>query len=85
MPIEDATEVWPVDAAPFNTVATLTIAPQDFDTPLVSTECEHMVFTPWHGLAEHQPLGGINRLRKAVYIASSQHRLQAREPTRYPD
>ena len=36
--------------------------------------CEALVFTPWHCLADHQPLGSINRLRKAVYLASEAHR-----------
>jgi len=54
-----------------------------FRHPLRITECEHLVFTPWHGLTEHQPLGGINRLRRAVYIASSQYR-PSREPSKFP-
>jgi hypothetical protein len=49
------------------------------------TECEHLVFTPWHGLVEFQPLGGINRLRLGVYTASSQYRAQAREPSGFPE
>ncbi|MEK1942330.1 MAG: hypothetical protein AAAB16_18325, partial [Pseudomonas sp.] len=31
-------------------------------------------FNPWHALPEHRPLGGINRLRKAVYEAVSAYR-----------
>ena len=27
-------------------------------------------FNPWHALAEHRPLGGMNRLRKVAYAAS---------------
>ncbi|SMF96717.1 Catalase [Methylomagnum ishizawai] len=84
LPIEDATAVWPEDIAPFEAVATLVIQPQDFDNPLRATECEHLVFTPWHSLREHRPLGGINRLRLAAYIASSKYRLQSREPTAFP-
>lgn len=30
-----------------------------------------MRLDPWHGLAEHRPLGSLNRLRKKVYAASS--------------
>ena len=33
-----------------------------------------MAFSPWNGLAEHGPMGGINRLRKAVYLASQAKR-----------
>jgi hypothetical protein len=28
---------------------------------------EHLSFSPWHGLVEHEPLGGINRVRRRVY------------------
>jgi hypothetical protein len=84
LPVEDATAEWPEAVVPFQNVATITIDRQDFNNPLQVTECEHLVFTPWHGLAAHQPLGGINRLRLQVYIASSQHRAQPREPSEFP-
>jgi hypothetical protein len=85
LPIENASAEWSEDTASFRNVATLTIDPQDFDNPLRITECEHLVFTPWHGLVEFQPLGGINRLRLGVYTASSQYRAQAREPSGFPE
>lgn len=28
----------------------------------------------WNALAEHRPMGGINRMRKAVYLASKEAR-----------
>ncbi|SFP85498.1 hypothetical protein SAMN05216419_10259 [Nitrosomonas cryotolerans] len=84
LPIENASSHWGEDIAPFQNVATITIDKQDFDNPLRITECEHLVFTPWHGLAEHQPLGGINRLRLGVYNASAQYRAQANEPSGFP-
>lgn len=84
-PIESANDEWKEDAAArFQIVATITIPKQNFDTPLQNTECEHLVFTPWHGLTTHRPLGGINRLRREVYVASSRHRADHREPTDYP-
>jgi hypothetical protein len=84
-PVEIANKAWAADgAAPWRNVATIVIPPQNFDAPLQNTECEHLVFTPWHGLVEHQPIGGINRLRRDVYIASSKHRADHREPTDYP-
>ncbi len=83
--IEDASAKWEEKpGAPFQNVAVITIDRQNIDYPLQVTECEHFVFTPWHGLTEHQPLGGINRLRLQVYVASSQHREQAREPSGFP-
>jgi hypothetical protein len=84
LPIEDATAEWSETTAPFQNVATIAIERQNFDNPLQVTECEHFSFTPWHGLAVHQPLGGINRLRLGVYTASSQFREQPKEPTGFP-
>lgn len=86
-PIEVANTEWkpgPDGAAAYQNVATITIRPQDFDQPLQASECEHLVFTPWHGLVEHQPLGGINRLRREVYLASAKRRAQTAEPAGYP-
>ena len=34
----------------------------------------------WHALPEHRPIGGINRLRKAVYEAVSIYRLERNQP-----
>lgn len=75
--IEDATRTWDTKQFPPVTVARLTIpAPQTgLDTPEHLEECEELVYTPWHSLAEHQPLGSINRLRHDIYVASSEHRL----------
>lgn len=67
MPVEDPTVRWQSDPVP---VATIKIEPQTFDTPERMKECEKASYDPWHALAEHQPLGGINRARKAVYQAS---------------
>ena len=36
----------------------------------LAEECEAMAFSPWNALTEHRPMGGINRLRQAVYLAS---------------
>lgn len=83
-PIENASAQWSEQDAPFLPVATITIGKQNFDNPLQVTECEHLVFTPWHSLAEHQPIGGVNRMRLGVYKASSQFRAQSREPTDFP-
>ena len=85
LPIEDASAEWiGGDAAKFENVATITIDKQNFDEPLRITECEHLVFTPWHGLVDFQPLGGINRLRLGVYNASAKFRAQTREPSGFP-
>jgi hypothetical protein len=33
-----------------------------------------MSFSPWHGLAAHQPLGSVMRARKETYRASAKFR-----------
>lgn len=74
--IENACTKWPGESFPFETVARIRITAQDISTPERRAECESLVFNPWHGIAEHRPLGGINRLRRDVYLASSQRRLK---------
>ncbi|MCU1729828.1 catalase family protein [Pseudomonas sp. 7P_10.2_Bac1] len=74
MPIEDTSIEWKESDAPFETVARITVAPQDFDTPSQNLACDNLSFSPWHGIEEHRPIGGINRLRKAVYDSVSQYR-----------
>ncbi len=69
--IEDACTEW---TDPFVTVARVTIPPQDVATPERQEFCETLFYTPWHGLVDHRPLGGINRLRLKVYDISAQRR-----------
>ena len=78
--IEDACTEWDEGPHPFVRVGTLTIPPQEFDTDERRAHCEGLSFSPWNGIAEHRPLGGINRLRRAVYEASSRYRHQAMPP-----
>jgi hypothetical protein len=72
--IEDATAEWDEAQHPFVTLAVITIPPQDFDTAERRALCEALSFSPWHGIDDHRPLGGINRLRRAVYEASASFR-----------
>ena len=74
MPIEDTSIEWQESDSPFETVARIEVPAQDFDTPGQNLKCDNLSFSPWHGLEAHQPIGGINRLRKAVYDAVSQYR-----------
>ena len=67
MPVEDASVVWDEAASPFQTVARITMQDQTFLTDQALTACERQTFHPWQSLPTHQPLGGINRVRKAVY------------------
>jgi hypothetical protein len=41
---------------------------------LLAREVEAGTFDPWQALAEHRPLGEVQRARKAVYFASQQAR-----------
>jgi hypothetical protein len=77
MPVEDVSVVWDEAVSRPIPVATLTIGMQDVDSPegmALAEECETMAFSPWNALAEHRPMGGINRLRQAVYLASQAKR-----------
>jgi catalase len=74
MPIEDTSIEWRESDAPFETVARIKIPAQDFDTLALNLQCDNQSFNPWFGLEAHRPIGGINRLRKAVYEAISEYR-----------
>jgi hypothetical protein len=71
---EDVTVEWKEADVEFRSVATIKIPKQDIDTPEADSRCESLFFTPWHSLPEHRPIGGINRLRLAVYQASVDRR-----------
>lgn len=78
MPVEDPTVIWRTDDAPLRQVATLEIS---HDPDVLSqrrrNHGERSTFSPWHSLPAHRPLGGINRVRRSVYLESSRlrHRL----------
>lgn len=74
MPIEDPSVEWNEKIAPFETVADIRLPAQDFDSTEQNLFCDNLSFNPWHALPEHRPIGGINRLRKAVYEAVSVYR-----------
>jgi hypothetical protein len=75
MPVEDVSVEWSESASVPVTVATLSIPSQHVDPAgQLAAQCEAMSFNPWHALAEHRPMGGMNRLRKLVYLASVEKR-----------
>lgn len=80
MPIEDPSVEWSETISPFETVATIKVPAQDFDSREQNLFCDNLSFNPWHALPEHRPIGGINRLRKAVYEAVSIYRLERNQP-----
>jgi hypothetical protein len=74
MPIEDPTVEWEESESAFIPVARISILRQKAEQ---GEACEILSFTPWHSIAEHRPLGGISRARKAVYqeISKLRHEL----------
>lgn len=75
MPVEDASVAWDEKASPFRTVAMLRVEPQPAWVLGESERLEDALsFAPWHGLAAHQPLGGVNRARKDPYKFSADYR-----------
>ena len=74
MSVENSRDEWPESDAPFTKVATITIPQQKCDTPGRDRLSEDLVFSPWHALPQHRPLGALNRMRRIVYQASSKMR-----------
>ena len=77
--IERATTTWDTpqktEVEAYENVAKIKIlVQQKTDSERARIECEGLAFTPWHSLAVHQPVGGINRLRRSVYTNSAVHR-----------
>jgi hypothetical protein len=69
-PIEDASVNWPT---PYTTVARLSLPRQRTDSTegtALQQQIETGVFDPWQALAEHRPLGEVQRARKVVYFES---------------
>jgi hypothetical protein len=81
MPIEDPTAEWSEKDSPFIPVARITIPAQNFLSLKQLDFCENLSFSPWHTIPEHQPLGGINRVRKTVYdtVSRVRHELNGAE------
>jgi hypothetical protein len=74
-PTEDGSVVWDEVTAPYQTIAILKFPPQDALTAERRTFWEdQMKLNPWDALADHRPLGSINRLRKIVYEMSKRKR-----------
>ncbi len=71
MPIENPMVPWSEQDAPFRKVATIRISHQIFTLQHRRNFGENLIFTPWHSRWEHRPLGGVNRVRRWVYDASS--------------
>ncbi|WP_206239964.1 catalase family protein [Novosphingobium terrae] len=76
-PIEDASVPWPEDDNPYVPVAVISVGPQPAWTlARAAVLDDETSFSPWHGITDHRPLGGIMRMRKPAYEASAQMRGQ---------
>ena len=67
MPVEDPTIEWTSEPV---RLATISIHPQAFDSQEQMSLAETSVWSPWHFLPQHRPLGGINRARRLIYSES---------------
>jgi Dyp-type peroxidase family len=81
-PIDGAAEWKPVDA-PFVKLAELTIHRRDIDSTETKREESYLAgvaFNPWHAIAEHRPIGNIQRARGAIYQACARYRGRQTDP-----
>lgn len=76
MPIEDASVEWPESESPYRTVAHLMLPRQEIESLRQQDAYKRLSFSVWHALADHRPLGGINRVRRPAYELSSAWRRQ---------
>ena len=77
MPVEDASVPWPETESPYRAVARLTVKPQPAWSEARARQADDgLSFSPWHGLASHQPLGSVNRARRSVYGMSAAFRAE---------
>ena len=77
-PIEDGAVEWTEAVSAPIRVATLSIPRQDVDAAegrATERLVDQIAFNPWYTTDQFRPLGNLNRARKAVYGASSAHRL----------
>ena len=86
-PIEDTAVAWRDQVSPPQVVAVLTIGRRDVSTVDALAEArviDATAFNPWNTTDDFRPLGNLNRARKAVYDASSAHRLGYRWSSKPP-
>lgn len=75
MPVEDASVEWKEEVSPFIMVAHLTVPKQDaWNEEKSALVDDRMSFSPWQGVADHRPLGVIQRSRKPAYRESAAFR-----------
>ncbi|MCW3124253.1 MAG: hypothetical protein JWQ38_3745 [Flavipsychrobacter sp.] len=77
-PMEDPTKEW---SGPFTRIGTLVLPKQRFVPADTQEFGDNLTYSPWHCTKEHQPLGAINRARKATYDAIAKFRIEHNKKT----
>lgn len=80
MPIEDASVEWKAEDSPYLRVARIRIPPQPVLEASRVARCEQVAFNPWNCLADHRPLGSMNRARREIYTAMAAFRAGSAAP-----
>jgi hypothetical protein len=83
----DATRSWDEREFPLLKIAEIRVLQLDdeFDEGVMMAIGQHLSFTPWHNVPDHEPVGSINEARRVVYerISRLRHELNRkgrREP-----
>ena len=86
MPIEDSSVIWSEEMSPYLPIAKITAKPQIAWSPYRSQLVDNgMMFSPWHGIKSHRPLGSVTRLRKMSYeMAKNANGMTAAKPVCEP-
>ena len=74
MPLENNAVLWPEKLSPRQSVATLRIPRQKFDSPAQLDFDKRLSYNPWHCIPEHRPLGNQSRARRRMYDTLSKLR-----------
>ena len=72
----DGAYAWKPEDAPFVKLAELAIPRCDIDSYEAKREERHLnglSFNPWHAIAEHRPIGNIQRARGMIYQTSAKY------------
>lgn len=71
--LDDARQEW---KTPLRRIGRIDIPAQNVEAPVRDAACENLSFNPARAPAEHAPLGGINRIRAAVYAKTAEYRFK---------
>jgi hypothetical protein len=79
----DGAHLWRPQDAPFVKLAELTIGGCDLESFAAKRDeriLDGVSFNPWHAIAEHRPIGNIQRARRTIYRASARYRAREEDP-----